>query len=61
MGRPKGSVNKPKQRTDNSAPLIQETKERKPRASSKNNGFKHGPCGEFWPADADACPTCSNR
>ena len=57
-GRPKGSKNKKKAITDNSAPLVKETKPRAPRVS-KNDGFKHGPCGTFWPIDADTCPGCS--
>ncbi len=57
MGRTKGSKNKPKQRTDNSAPLIQEKKPTTPK-KSKTDGFIHGPCGEFWPAEAGRCPNC---
>ena len=59
MGRTKGSKNKPKERTDNSVPVIQEEKPVAVR-SSKKDGFIHGPCGQFWHIDEEKCPTCSN-
>jgi hypothetical protein len=57
MGRPKGSVNKPKQSKNNKAPLI--TDKPKQFKASKNDGvFIHGPCGQLWPAEEPNCPTC---
>lgn len=57
MGRPKGSKNKPKVLTDNSVPLISPEK-KSYKASTKKDGFKHGPCGKFWPLDEPSCPHC---
>ena len=58
MGRLKGSKNKSKQRTDNRVALVEEKKPTQIKAD-KNEGFKHGPCGEFWPADSPSCPSCT--
>jgi len=60
MGRPKGSKNKSKQRTDNRVALIKETKPTQTKAG-KNDGFTHGPCGTFWPADSPSCPLCHSK
>lgn len=60
MGRPKGSKNKSKQRTDNRVALVEDKKPTQIKAG-KNDGFKHGPCGEFWPADSPSCPFCHSK